>query len=129
MTATLQTTLILLVLFQVKHLFADYFLQTPRMLSNRAVYLHWGRVQHAGLHAVFSVAVLLSIGAPLIFTLIICLIEWVVHYHIDWAKGWYSERAQDGPEHPAYWRAFGTDQFLHQMTYVLMLLAWAMFAA
>lgn len=125
MTPALQTALILLVLLQVKHLFADYFLQTPRMLMNRAVYLHIGRLQHAGLHAVFSVFVFLAVGAPLVFTLVLCLIEWVVHYHIDWLKGWYSEKAQDGPEDAAYWRAFGTDQFLHQMTYVVMMLAWA----
>lgn len=124
MITALQTTLILLTLLQVKHLFADYFLQTQRMLSNRALYLHVGRAQHAGLHAVFSAVAYLVIGAPLIFTLILCAVEWVVHFHIDWAKGVYSERTQDGPEVAAYWRAFGFDQFMHQLTYVAMIWAW-----
>lgn len=125
MTTALQMTLILLTLLQVKHLFADYFLQTPRMLQNRAVYLHMGRLQHAGLHAVFSVFVFLVIGAPIVFTLVLCLVELIVHYHIDWAKGWYSQKAGHGPEDASYWRAFGADQLLHQLTYVVMIWAWA----
>ncbi|MEM6938805.1 MAG: DUF3307 domain-containing protein [Pseudomonadota bacterium] len=124
MTPALETLLILLVLLQVKHLFADYFLQTPRMLMNRGIYFHIGRIQHAGLHAAFSIIVFLGVGAPLGFVLVLCALEWLVHYHIDWIKGWYSEKAQDGPADAAYWRAFGTDQFMHQMTYVVMILAW-----
>ncbi len=127
MTAELQTALILLVLLQVKHLFADYFLQTPRMLMNRGTYFHVGRMQHAGLHALFSVVIFLVLGTPLGFTLILCIWEWVVHFHIDWIKGWYSEKAGDTPEDASYWRSFGTDQFMHQMTYVVMLLAWAVY--
>lgn len=127
MTTALQTTLILLVLLQVKHLFADYFLQTTRMLMNRGVYLHMGRGQHAGLHAVFSLVVFVLIGAPMAFTWILCAMEWVVHYHIDWLKGRYSEKVQDGPEDAAYWRAFGVDQLLHQLTYVAMIWAWITF--
>lgn len=128
MTTALETTLILLFLLQVKHLFADYFLQTQRMLMNRAVYAHMGRTQHAGLHAVFSAVAYLLIGAPPMFTIILCLIEWVVHYHIDWAKGLYTEKAQDGPEDAGYWRAFGVDQLMHQLTYVAMIWAWIQFA-
>ncbi len=124
MTTALETTLILLFLLQVKHLFADYFLQTQRMLMNRAAYAHVGRAQHAGLHAVFSAVAFLVIGAPPVFTVVLCLIEWVVHYHIDWAKGVYTEKAQDGPDDASYWRAFGVDQLMHQLTYVAMIWAW-----
>ena len=127
MTTALNLTLLLLILLQVKHLFADYFLQTSRMLMNRTAYVHLGRAQHAGLHAVFSVVIFLLLGAPLVFILVLCLLEWVVHYHIDWAKARHSEKAQNGPEDAAYWRAFGVDQFMHQLTYVAMIWAWAFF--
>ena len=128
MNSVLETALVLLVLLQVKHLFADYFLQTPRMLSGRDEYLHLGRVQHAGLHGLFSVVALLLVGAPVVFTLVLCVVEAVVHYHIDWAKGRYSANKQHGPTDAGYWRAFGTDQLLHQLTYVAMVWAWAAFA-
>lgn len=125
MTTVLQTALILLVLLQVKHLLADFFLQTRRMLAGRGEYLHLGRLQHAGLHAVLSLPAFLVIGAPWTFTLILCAVEGVLHYHIDWAKGVYSAKTCHGPSDAAYWRAFGLDQLLHQLTYVGMVWAWA----
>ena len=121
MTAELQTVLFLLTLLQFKHLFADFFLQTPKMLAARHVYLHSGRVQHAGLHGLFSFGVFLIIGAPVVFALILCAVEAVVHYHIDWLKGVHGDKAQDGPDTAAYWRAFGVDQLMHQLTYVAMI--------
>ena len=129
MTGALQTALILLSLLQVKHLFADYFLQTPRMLSGRDEYLHLGRAQHAGLHGLFSVVVFLLVGAPIGFTLVLCLIETVVHYHIDWGKGCHAARQRHQPTDAGYWRAFGTDQLLHQLTYVAMVWGWAAMVA
>ena len=125
MTSALQTALVLMILLQVKHMFADFFLQTPRMLSGRNEYLHFGRAQHAGLHAVFSIAAFLLIGAPVISTIVICAAEWLVHYHIDWAKGQHTELKQHGPKDAGYWHAFGVDQLMHQLTYVAMIWIWA----
>lgn len=128
MDTALSSALILLILFQVKHLFADFFMQTPKMLAGRDEYIHMGRAQHAGLHGMFSILCLMVLGAPLGFILVLCLLETVVHYHIDWGKGVHSARTQHGPTDAGYWRAFGVDQLLHQLTYVLMVWAWAVFA-
>ena len=128
MTPEVATVLILMALLQIKHLFADYFLQSERMLTNRSTYLHLGRMQHASIHAALSVLCLLAIGAPALFVVVLCLIEGVVHFHIDWAKGLYSERSGDTPADPSYWRAFGADQLLHMLTYVAMAWAWVVFA-
>lgn len=128
MDPSLSSSLILLVLFQVKHLFADFFMQTPRMLAGRDEYLHFGRAQHAALHGMFSVLCVMAMGAPLGFILWLCLAETIVHYHIDWGKGVHSARTQNGPTDAGYWRAFGVDQLLHQLTYIAMFGAWAMFA-
>lgn len=102
-------------------------MQTPRMLAGRDEYFHIGRMQHVALHGVFSVVVFFVIGAPIFFNLVICAIETVVHYHIDWLKGWYSASKAHGPTDPSYWRAFGADQFMHQLTYVVMVWAWVAF--
>lgn len=128
MTPGLETALILLVLLQVKHLFADFFFQTQKMLAGRDEYIHMGRCQHAGLHAIFSVVCLVLVGAPLGFTLVLCAIEGVVHYHIDWGKGRHAAIKKYTPTDAGYWRAFGTDQLLHQLTYVVMVWAWVKFA-
>lgn len=125
---TLNSVLLLLLLLQIKHMFADFYLQTPRMLAARDVYLHFGRAQHAGLHALGSAAALLVVGATLPLLIMIIAAEWVAHYHIDWGKGWYSTLKQHAPTEPAFWRAIGCDQALHQLTYVAMIWAWATFA-
>ncbi|KIN65523.1 DUF3307 domain containing protein [Sulfitobacter noctilucae] len=127
MDTALQTALLLLVLLQFKHLVADFFLQTPRMLAGRAAYLHWGRVEHAGLHAILSLIAFVALGAPVGFVVALCFAEFVVHFHIDWLKGYHSEKKPYGPDEARYWYAFGVDQMMHQLTYVAMLWIWALY--
>ena len=124
-----QSVLVLLCLFQVKHMFADYFLQTPKMLEGRGAYLHLGRAQHAGIHAAGSVLCLLIVGSPPWFILAIVAVEWVVHFHIDWGKATYSAAKDHGPQDAGFWRAAGVDQALHQFTYIAMTWAWVAAAA
>ncbi|MDK3017191.1 DUF3307 domain-containing protein [Pseudodonghicola flavimaris] len=128
MTAPIGTLLILLCLLQIKHMFADYFLQTPRMLSGRGQYLHLGRAEHAGVHALGSVIAFLLVGAPLPFIVVIVILEWILHFHIDFWKARQCDQKQLDPFKPAFWRASGVDQALHQFTYVAMIWAWAEFA-
>lgn len=120
----LKMSLILLVLLQIKHMFADFYLQTPRMLAARDRYLHMGRAQHAGVHALGSAGALLWVGTAMPVLLLIVAFEWVAHYHIDWGKGWYTNATQHTPADPGYWRAIGLDQALHQLTYVAMIWSW-----
>lgn len=123
------TVLLLLVLFQVKHLLADYFLQTPRMLDGREHYMHLGRAEHAGIHAFGSIVVFLLVGAPTMFIVVLVVAEWIVHFHIDWIKAWYSTRKRQTPDQAGFWHAFGADQACHQLTYLAMAWAWAVYAA
>ncbi|SHE83081.1 Protein of unknown function [Ruegeria intermedia] len=127
MPATLGTVLLLVALLQVKHMFADFYLQTPKMLSGRGVYFHAGRAQHALVHVIGSVIVFVIFGAPWSFILVIVALEWIIHFNIDFAKASYSDKKQLQPNQAAYWRAAGLDQFLHNLTYVGMAWAWVEF--
>ncbi|APG48279.1 hypothetical protein PhaeoP97_02904 [Phaeobacter porticola] len=118
----------LLCLFQIKHMFADFYLQTPKMLSGRGQYLHAGRAQHAGVHVLGSIIAFVIIGAPVGFVLLICVLEWIAHFNIDYCKACYSERKSLAPNMADFWRAMGTDQALHQLTYLAMTAAWVHFA-
>ncbi|MCF6232892.1 MAG: DUF3307 domain-containing protein [Rhodobacteraceae bacterium] len=118
------TILLLFSLLLIKHMFADYFLQTARMIAGRGTYLHMGRAQHAAIHALLSVPCFLVIGVGLPFVLILVAIEWVVHFHIDWAKARYSDARALHPGQAHFWKAFGVDQTLHGLTYVAMVWAW-----
>lgn len=118
------TLLVLMCLFQLKHMLADYFLQTRTMLDGRDRYAHLGRFQHAGVHAIGSFIAFFLVGASLPFIVVIVLMEWVVHFHIDWWKGRHTSGQKLTPKDAAYWRASGVDQALHQLTYVAMLGLW-----
>ncbi|MBE1283824.1 MAG: DUF3307 domain-containing protein [Rhodobacteraceae bacterium] len=128
MSVSIGTVLLLLCAFQIKHMFADYFLQTPKMLSGRGEYMHMGRAQHAGVHAVGSVIVLLLFGSPFLFIVAIVALEWLVHFNIDYCKAKYSDVKQLNPTQASFWRAAGTDQAMHQLTYVAMAWAWSVYA-
>ena len=115
--------LALIFLLQTKHLFADFFLQTPRMLCNRGVYFHIGRLQHAGLHSAGSLLAMVLVGVSAPLAILVAAVELVLHFHIDWGKGRWSDYTGHGPDQAGYWRAFGVDQALHQWTYLLMVFA------
>mgnify|MGYP001494538601 CR=1 FL=1 len=53
------TLLILILLFQVKHLLADFIWQTGWMVRNKGTYGHLGGIAHAGLHGLLTVPVLI----------------------------------------------------------------------
>lgn len=123
------SVLLLLCALQIKHLFADFFLQTPKMLSGRCTYVHMGRSQHAGVHVIGSSIAFVLFGAPLMFILALAALEWVVHFHIDFAKARFSERRDLTPQQAMFWQAMGSDQALHQLTYIAMAWAWVKYAA
>ncbi|MCI5098217.1 MAG: DUF3307 domain-containing protein [Rhodobacteraceae bacterium] len=125
MSVSVGAVLLLLCALQIKHMFADYFLQTPKMLSGRGEYLHMGRAQHAGIHALGTILVLLPFGASIGFILVIALLEWIVHFNIDFCKAKYNDAKSLVPTQAAFWRAAGADQAAHHLTYVLMTWAWA----
>lgn len=118
------TLFVLLILLQVKHMFADYFLQTPKMLAGRGQYLHMGRAQHAGVHVIGSLIVLLVMGTPVVPLLVLLAGEWIVHFHIDFWKASHSHKRQLAPDQAAFWQAFGIDQLLHQLSYLGMVWLW-----
>jgi len=116
-------------LFQVKHLLADYVLQTGWMLRDKAVYGGPGGLAHAAVHVLLTVPVLLWLQTGLVFMLAIVLAEFLLHYHIDWAKARLSLRAGFKVHEKRYWVAYGMDQSLHQLTYLGILLALVVAAA
>ena len=123
MTADQALLLLTLMAFQVKQLLCDFLLQTNSQVYNKGFYGRLGGITHAGLHALFSVPVLLILtrSATTIAILIAC--EFIVHYHTDWLKA-RAERLFGWTQQDAiYWFAFGADQFVHQTTYIVMVAA------
>jgi hypothetical protein len=102
-----------------KHAVADFYLQTAYQYLNKGTYGHPGGFIHAAIHVALTPLVYLVLGpGSLVIAGAIALGEFLLHYHIDWAKeqithgnGW---TAQDR----GFWFALGTDQLLHGLTYL-----------
>jgi Protein of unknown function (DUF3307) len=125
----IRTILVLFALLQIKHMFADYFLQTPRMLSGRGEYWHLGRAQHAAVHGIGSAICFALVGAGPAVIAGLVIGEWVVHFNIDWCKARYCDAKGLNPSQAGFWQAAGFDQALHQLTYVAMVWIWLLMAA
>ena len=109
--------LALLVALQIKHLLADYVLQTPYMVRTKGRYGHPGGLLHAGAHGLLTACILALAGFPAALALGVAAGETVIHYHIDWAKERLGRRHALTPSMPGFWRLHGVDQLLHHLTY------------
>lgn len=115
---TSATLLVLVLLFQIKHLLADFVLQSGWMVRNKGIYGHPGGIAHSAMHAVMTVPVLIWTPLGMGAVLGIAACEFVLHYHTDWFKDQVLKRAGYGPTEKGYWVLMGLDQFAHQLTYV-----------
>jgi hypothetical protein len=108
---------IFLVLLEIKHFLFDFVFQTSYQLRHKGIYGHPGGLLHSGLHVLGTAVALLIVAAPAGLAAAVLAAEFVVHYHIDWAKEYVGRRAgiKDGAW---FWRMIGMDQLLHQLTYV-----------
>lgn len=116
----LDQVLFILLLFQIKHLCADFLLQTPYILNNRRIYGHPGGLLHVAHHLALSGVVLLVAGCDLRPLALLLLAEGIVHYHIDWSKDNIVTALKVTPQHARFWHLMGLDQLLHQATYLGM---------
>lgn len=106
---------------QVKHLLADFVLQSGWIVRTKGIYGHPGGIVHAGLHAVLSIAALVITPIGWAWIAAICVAEFVVHYHIDWLKDRLLKRSGAKPTQWYFWVLTGADQFAHHLTYIAML--------
>lgn len=112
----------LLVAFQVKHLLADYVLQTRWMTEGKAgsgLAFVKPLLAHASIHAAMTAVIILFVAPAMVW---LAVIDLAAHGVLDRIKasphllGRYGETA----ERP-FWLAFGADQFGHHMTHYLII--------
>lgn len=115
--------LMLLFLFQIKHVVADFVLQTEWMVRNKGRYGHPGGLAHAAIHAGLSALVLVTAPVGIVLASVLISGEFAIHYHIDWAKQHLVDERGLGQSQQSFWTLVGLDQFAHQVTYIAMALA------
>ena len=113
--------LILLLLLQIKHCYADFVLQTYMQTVKKGVWMDPIGISHTLDHIYCSLIALLlfSLFVPLnaFSILLVSLVEGVIHYLVDYTKVKYGSKDNTKP---LFWTQFGLDQLAHQATYLAM---------
>lgn len=111
--------ILLLILFQVKHFIADFWLQFSYMIEEKGTYWAEGGRHHALMHAAGTFLVLSFVQPQYIdLAMYLAFLDGIIHYHIDWAKMNISKELT--PADNSFWTWLGLDQALHQLTYLLL---------
>lgn len=121
MTPELQL-LLLITLLQIKHCYADFFLQTYIQTVKKGEWLNPIGISHSIEHGICTLIALMMfcffvpITACSMF--VVTILEVISHYFIDFAKIKYG--CKDN-KLPLFWSQFGLDQLLHQFTYIVII--------
>ncbi len=113
-------TLLLITLLLIKHFIFDFLYQPPYQWQNKGTYGHLGGIIHSGQHAVATFLILLFFINP-ISAVVISVLEFGIHYHMDWFKMKYNKlKGWTATTHNEFWILLGVDQLVHSLTYVLI---------
>ena len=111
--------LLLLLLLQIKHCYADFVLQTYMQTVKKGVWMDPIGLSHTVDHIYCSLIALLvfSLFVPIsaIGILLVSFVEGIVHYLVDYTKVKYGSKDNTTP---LYWNQFGLDQLAHQLSYI-----------
>jgi hypothetical protein len=115
-TANVSFLTLIVISFTVKHVLADFVLQTPWMWRTKDKEHGWiaPLAAHAGCHAAFTLAVALVISPALWW---LGVVDFLLHGTIDRARAVIGRRLDLAPGHSGWWWLFGIDQALHQLTH------------
>ena len=120
MTDPVHVLIAIFAVLQVKHFICDYPLQTLYQLRNKGTYFHPGGIIHSGLHATMTMSTFLIAPPGWALGIGIVVGEFLLHYHIDWAKEQLIRRQGWVVNGREFWWAIGADQLLHHLTYVVI---------
>lgn len=114
--------LMIITLLMIKHIIADYFMQYSWMIKDKGTYGAWGGIAHSGWHGVLTFFVLVICGVPTLFSIMLGILDAVIHYHVDYVKSNFWKHKKLGPADQMYWVTHGVDQLAHFLTYVLIVI-------
>ena len=104
-----------MVVFAVKHVIADFVLQTSWMATGKDAKTGWALplLVHCAIHGVLAIAILLVLAPRFWF---LGLADFALHLIIDRAKGFCVSTFRVTMDHQWFWWLIGIDQALHHLT-------------
>ena len=105
---------IVLALLFIKHWYVDFVNQNNEEVAHKGIYLNWLGVKHSLKQGLATMAVFIVWCDP-VTTFILGVIDFVLHYHIDYCKMRFGNRDIKTPQ---FWAQLGLDQLAHYFTYL-----------
>ena len=107
----------LLALLYIKHWYVDFVNQSMEEVNGKGSYGNWQGVKHSVKHGIATVIVLLIASVNWPSAVILGIVDFITHYHIDWTKMNYGNRDISTP---AFWNHLGLDQMAHNFVYLFI---------
>lgn len=111
--------LLLLLLLQIKHWYADFKIQTYMQTVKKGVWLDPIGISHTADHIWGTLVVLMIFNfihpVAALTILAVAVAEGLYHYLVDYTKVKYG--CKDNTK-PLFWNQFGLDQLAHQVSYL-----------
>lgn len=104
-----------MVVLTIKHVLADFVLQTSWMAIGKDQKTGWGLplLSHCLVHLTLALALIFLIAPRFWF---IAFIDFAIHIVVDRAKGICVSTFDVTHQHPWFWTLIGVDQALHHLT-------------
>jgi hypothetical protein len=116
----METVIFILILLQIKHWYVDFVNQSDEEVKHKGTYLDLRGIGHSFKHGLTTAAILGFFIVP-VWAIIMGILDFVLHYHIDWIKMNYGN-----PDitTKTFWNHLGADQMAHQLVYIFI--AWTL---
>jgi hypothetical protein len=107
----------LLALLYVKHWYVDFVDQSMEEVNGKGIYGNWQGIKHSLKHGIATILVMLIASINWPSAVVLGIIDFITHYHIDWCKMNYGNRDITTP---AFWNHLGLDQMAHNFVYLFI---------
>jgi hypothetical protein len=111
---------VLLALLFIKHWYIDFVNQTNEEVQGKGTYGNAYGLMHSIKHGLATFAIFFAFTYEFEYSIIIGFIDFVLHYHIDWAKMNINRRWNYTIDMPQFWAWLGADQLAHSLTYLFL---------
>lgn len=114
--------LLTFVLLFIKHYIVDFPWQTQEEIAGKGTYGNVAGIIHSLKHGFATAIVFFITGPHLIDAWVLGIVDFILHYHVDWVKMHFGCR---DTSQKRFWNELGLDQLAHYLTYALLIwMAW-----
>jgi len=116
---------VLLAALFIKHWYIDFVNQSQEEIIGKGIYGNAYGVMHSIKHGAATAIIMLFFVFNFEVAVLVGFLDFLIHYHIDWAKTNINNRYGYTAEMPKFWLWLGADQLAHSLTYLW--LVWLLF--